>query len=212
MKPGLLILSASLLALGVPVVADAQRRRAAPAAQQSAHDRLFQLFKDSDEASLKRNPLQALFRGDYRYADRLGDLFSDAHYQGEKAAAEHDLAALHTIPRGELSQTDQIAYDVFEYQTKDTLRALQPDLLTLTEALPINHFFGIHTQYPTIASGNGGAPYTTRRSTMRTASSATAISRRTSTRRSASGRRARRRASSTPSSPSATCSSSSTTS
>jgi uncharacterized protein (DUF885 family) len=159
MKPGLLILSASVLALGVPVVADAQPA-AAPAAQQSAHDRLFQLFKDSDEASLKRNPLQALFRGDYRYADRLGDLFSDAHYQGEKAAAEHDLAALHTIPRGELSQTDQIAYDVFEYQTKDTLRALQPDLLTLTEALPVNHFFGIHTQYPTIASGNGGAPYT----------------------------------------------------
>src|SRR6202008_2330309 len=127
------------------VVADAQ---AAPAAsEQSTHDRLFQLFRDSDEASLKRNPLQALFRGDYRYADRLGDLFSDAHYQGEKAAAEHDLAALQAIPRGELSPTDQIAYDVFEYQTKDTLRGLQPDLLALNEALPMNHFFGIHTQY-----------------------------------------------------------------
>src|SRR4051812_40698460 len=164
MKPAGLIISTSLFAFVTPASAAPPvvmaRTAAAPAAQQNAHDRLFQLFKDSDEASLKRNPLQALFRGDYRYADRLGDLFSDAHYQGEKAAAEHDLAALHTIPRGELSQTDQIAYDVFEYQTKDTLRALQPDLLTLTEALPVNHFFGIHTQYPTIASGNGGAPYT----------------------------------------------------
>ena len=45
--------------------------------------------------------------------------------------------------------TDQLAYDVFEYQTKDTLRGLQPDLLTLTEALPMNHFFGLHTEYPT---------------------------------------------------------------
>ncbi|HEX8937173.1 MAG TPA: DUF885 domain-containing protein [Sphingomicrobium sp.] len=157
---GRLILSASVLVLGAPAVADAQPAPAQTAAvQTSAHDRLFQLFKDSDEASLKRNPLQALFRGDYRYADQLGDLFSDAHYQGEKAAAEHDLAALSAIPRGELSPTDQLAYDVFEFQTKDTLRGYQPELLTLTEALPMNHFFGLHTQYPTIASGQGGAPY-----------------------------------------------------
>ena len=157
---GRLILSASLLALMAPAAAEAQP--ATPpvtAAQQAAHDRLFQLFKESDEAYLKRNPLQALFRGDYRYADRLGDLFSDAHYQGEKAAAEHDLSALQAIPRGELNPTDQLAFDVFEFQTKDTLRGLQPDLLTLSEALPMNHFYGLHTEYPTIASGQGGAPY-----------------------------------------------------
>jgi len=158
-RAGRLILSCCLVAV-VPVSV-----RAAPApvtvAQQSAHDQLFALFKASDEASLKRNPLQALFRGDMRYADRLGDQFSDAHYQAEKAAAEHDLAALQAIPRADLSAVDQIAYDAFEYQTKDTLRALQPDLLMLTEALPMNHFFGLHTQYPTIASGQGGAPYKT---------------------------------------------------
>ena len=157
---GRLILSASLLALIAPAVADAQP--ATPpvtALQQTAHDRLFQIFKESDEAYLKRNPLQALYRGDYRYADRLGDLFSNAHYQGEKAAAEHDLSVLQAIPRGELNPTDQLAFDVFEFQTKDTLRGLQRDLLTLSEALPMNHFYGLHTEYPTIASGQGGAPY-----------------------------------------------------
>ncbi|MFL6759980.1 DUF885 domain-containing protein [Sphingomonas sp.] len=154
-----LILSAALVAL-VPAGGSAQP--AGPAAsRQSAHDRLFDLFRQSDEAYLKRNPLQALFRGDYRYADRLGDLFSDAHYQGEKAAAEADLAALHALPRAELGADDQIAYDVFEYQTRDTLRGLQPDLLRLNEALPMNHFYGLHTQYPTISSGQGGAPFQT---------------------------------------------------
>jgi uncharacterized protein (DUF885 family) len=158
---GCLILSASLLALAAPAVADTQPAGPLSATQKSAHDRLFQLFKDSDEASLRRNPLQALVRGDMRYADRIGDLFSDAHYQAEKAAAEQDLAGVHAIPRGDLSASDQIAYDVFEYQTKDNLRALQPDILTLDEALPMNHFFGLHTQYPQLASGQGGAPYTT---------------------------------------------------
>ena len=149
--------SASRLIFGCALLAVA-----APAfAQASAHDRLFQLFKESDEAYLQRNPLQALYRGDYRYADRLGDLYSDAHYQEEKAAAEHDLAALGAIPRAELSTDDQLAYDVFEFETKDSLRALQPDLLTLTEALPMNHFYGLHTEYPTVSSGTGGAPFAT---------------------------------------------------
>jgi uncharacterized protein (DUF885 family) len=163
---GRLILSTSLLALAPGTQLLAQTRpplvysptQARPA-QPSAHDRLFQLFKDSDEASLKRNPLEALSRGDYRYADRIGDLFSDAHFQAEKAAAERDLAALRAIPRGELNPTDQLAYDVFEFETKDGLRLLQPDLLPLAQALPMNHFYGLQTDYPTLASGQGGAPF-----------------------------------------------------
>ena len=51
-----------------------------------------------------------------------GDNISDEYYAGEKAAAEHDLAALHAIPRDQLNATDQLAYDVFDYSTKDTLR------------------------------------------------------------------------------------------
>lgn len=160
MKPAAcLILCTSLIALS-PCPASASQAPA-EATQASAHDRLFQLFKDSDEASLKRNPISALFRGDMRYADHLGDFFSDAHYQGEKAAAEHDLQALHAIPRDQLNTTDQIAYDVFENQTQETLKGLAPDLLEIQEALPMNHFFGIHTEYPTIAGGQGAAPFKT---------------------------------------------------
>ena len=141
----------------------AQPAPAAPAAQavQSEHDKLFNLFKASDEANLKRNPLNALFRGDMRYADRLGDYITDEYLAGERAAAEHDLAALHQIDRSKLDATDQLAYDTFEYQTKDALRGLQPDMLALTVVRPLNHFFGFHTFYPTFASGQGAAPFKT---------------------------------------------------
>jgi len=127
----------------------------------SEHDKLFSLFKASDEAQLQRNPIQGIFRGDMRYADQFGDYITDAYYAGEKAAAEHDLAALHTIDRSKLDETDQLAYDTFEWQTKDTLRGYQPDILALTEVQPINHFFGLHTFYPTFASGQGAAPFKT---------------------------------------------------
>ena len=108
MKPAArLTLFAFLIAVVPATALPAQTPPAAP--QASAHERLFQLFRQSDEASLRRNPLQALYRGELRYADRLGDLFSDAHFQAEKAAAEHDLAALQTIPRDQLNATDRIA-------------------------------------------------------------------------------------------------------
>jgi uncharacterized protein (DUF885 family) len=134
---------------------------AAPSPEKSAHDRLFELFKASDEASLQRNPLNAIFRGDLRYADRLGDSITDQYYAAEKAAAEADLSALRAIPRDQLDATDQIAYDTFEFTTKDSLRGYQPDILNLTKVRPLNHFYGLQTFYPTFASGQGGAPFNT---------------------------------------------------
>lgn len=128
---------------------------------QSEHNKLFALFKASDEASLQRNPVNAIFRGDLRYADRLGDYVTDEYYAAERAAAERDLAALAAIDRSKLGPTDQLAYDTFEFQTRDTLRGYQPDLLSLTKVRPLNHFFGFHTLYPNFASGQGAAPFKT---------------------------------------------------
>jgi uncharacterized protein (DUF885 family) len=132
-----------------------------PAAQAEAGKQLHALFKASDEANLRRNPLSALFRGDYRYADQLGDLLTDAYTQAERRAAQDDLARLAAIDRSALSPTDRIAYDVFKRDQELTLRSLTPEMLALTEVRPIDHFFGFHTFYPDLASGQGAAPFKT---------------------------------------------------
>jgi uncharacterized protein (DUF885 family) len=121
--------------------------------------RLHRLFHDSDEANLRRNPLSAIFRGDLRYADRLGDFFTDEYYNAERTAAEEELAALRAIDRNALDATDRLAYDVFRYQREDDLADLQPDMLALTAVRPINHFSGMHTFYPVFASGRSAAPF-----------------------------------------------------
>ena len=60
---------------------------AAPSsAAQGPHERLLALFAASDEATLERNPVQALVRNDLRYAARFGDYISDAYFAAEKAA------------------------------------------------------------------------------------------------------------------------------
>jgi uncharacterized protein (DUF885 family) len=142
-------------------IANAPTALAPVATAQSEHDKLFALFARSDEASLERNPMSAIYRGDLRFADRLGDNISDAYYAAEKAALETDLAALRTVDRAALSEVDQLAFDVFDYQTRDQLKGFAPDLLALNVVRPMNHFYGLQKDYATFASGQGGAPFNT---------------------------------------------------
>ncbi len=154
------LLAAACLAMpaAVAFAAPAQTRAAT---QNEAGKQLHALFKASDEDSLRRNPVSALFRGDMRYAGQLGEFLTDAYYAGERAAAERDLKQLVAIDRARLSPVDQIAYDVFRRDQEMSLRSLSPELLPLTAVRPIDHFFGFHTFYPDLASGQGAAPFKT---------------------------------------------------
>jgi uncharacterized protein (DUF885 family) len=148
------------VALAAPAILPAQpATRAAPA--EDANAAITRLFHDSDEEQLRLNPVSALFRGDMRYADRLGDFGSDAYYDASRKAAESDLARLRAIDRSKLSPVNQIAYDVFEWQTRDTLKGLEPEYLALTAVRPIDHFAGFHVFYPGLASGKSAAPFKT---------------------------------------------------
>ncbi len=152
-------LFASVTALGVmPSLAMAQT--AVQLAQDEAA-KLKQLFTDSDEDSLRRNPLNAIFRGDMRYVDRLGDSVSDAYFVAERRAVKAELARLAKIDRTKLSATDQIAYDVFKWQQTQGAKTFSPATVKLTAVRPLNHFFGFHSFYPTFASGQSAAPFKT---------------------------------------------------
>ena len=100
MKSTIFLLAAVSLAghLRCAALADADAGRPRPPRpprRKARARRLARLFKESDEANLKRNPVNAIFRGDLRYADRLGDCITDEYYAAERAAGEADLAALH---------------------------------------------------------------------------------------------------------------------
>lgn len=131
------------------------------AKQAEAHDALFALFAESDERSLKLNPISALFRGDMRYADKIGDYMTDEYTEASREDAELNLTQLGEIDRAALSATDQLAYDVFKYNQEETLKGLTPEIVAATEVRPVNHFSGFHTFYPSFASGQSAAPFKT---------------------------------------------------
>ncbi|MBA4748295.1 MAG: DUF885 domain-containing protein [Sphingopyxis sp.] len=147
--------------LAAPAMADHNGTAAHAEAAKAERDKMFALFAADDEANLKRNPISALFRGDLRYADKIGDFGTDAYNDAERAAAQKNLADLGTIDRAKLAPTDQIVYDVFAWNQREALKGLTPEILALTDVRPINHFFGIHTFYPGFASAQGAAPFKT---------------------------------------------------
>jgi uncharacterized protein (DUF885 family) len=158
-RPQFLLLSCA--ALLSPFAAQAQAQAAATETAATESQKLSALFAADDEASLQRNPLSAMFRGDMRYADRFGDFISDAYFANERKAAEANLEALKGIDRDRLNATDKIAYDVFKQNQTDALKGLSKEIMDLTVVRPLNHFSGFHTFYPTFASGQGAAPFKT---------------------------------------------------
>lgn len=153
MRSYLVSTAISLSALATPLAA------AAPATTPAVA--MHKLFTDSDEASLKRQPINALFRGDLRYADQLGDLYSDAATEANYRADKANLAVLAQIDRTKLNAIDCIAYDTFKRNTELDMMGLTPSMRLLRDVRPIDHFFGAQTWYPDVSSGQGAAPFKT---------------------------------------------------
>lgn len=154
--------SSALLLAATPAWADhhVEAETTAQAAQ-SEHDKLFALFDDADARELALNPLNRLFRGDDENARRLGDFLTDSAFLAARTDTQLNLALLAQIDRAKLSPTDQLAYDVFRYTEEQALKGASDRIRALTEVRPLNHFFGLHTFYPSFASGKGVAPFKT---------------------------------------------------
>jgi uncharacterized protein (DUF885 family) len=161
MKKAILLLAVAALAFPAAAAAPARHPARPAVAAATEGQKLAKLFRDSDEAALRRNPIQALFRGDPRYADQFGDYITDRYLAGEKAAAQADLAALARIDRARLSPEDRISYDVFRWQTDLALRGFAPALVKANVERPIDHFGGFQVFVPDLSSGEGAAPFKT---------------------------------------------------
>ena len=154
--------STALLLTAAPTLAQTAPAPAAATAPQSEHDELFALFADADARELTLNPLSRLFRGEEDgKADRLGDLLTDSAFLAARTDIKLNLALLAQIDRAKLSETDALAYDVFQYTQERALEGYSDANRALTEVRPLNHFFGMHTFYPSFASGTGVAPFKT---------------------------------------------------
>ena len=158
LRPALLLAASLFAASPLPVLAQVAP---ATAVAETPATRLRALFNASDEASLARNPIQGIFRGDMRRAGEFGDYISDGYLAAEKKAVEDDLKALKAIDRNALNANNKVSYDVFLWQRTTDLKGYDSAIMAATIVRPIDHFSGFHTFFPELESGEGAAPYKT---------------------------------------------------
>ncbi|MDP3676185.1 MAG: DUF885 domain-containing protein [Novosphingobium sp.] len=122
---------------------------------------LAELFAADASAEKRLSPLSAVARGDTSPPADFALTYTDELLQHRRAALADNQRRLAAIDREGLSADQRISYDVFAFEKKLDAQALSPELASIVAALPMNHFYGLHKDYPDFVSGQGGAPFTT---------------------------------------------------
>jgi uncharacterized protein (DUF885 family) len=122
---------------------------------------LAELFAADAAAEKVLSPLNAVARGESSPPADFALTYTDELLQRRRAALADSERRLAAIDRNRLTADERISYDVFAFEKKLDAQALSPELAETAAALPMNHFYGLHKDYPDFVSGQGGAPFTT---------------------------------------------------
>ncbi len=141
-----------------PIAADPAAKPGA-AVQKSEDQRLMELFAQDSKGELALSPLEAIYRGTPVDTAVLAKTFTADLDRQSAAVTRRSLAALVKINRAKLSPARQISYDVFAGDKRQELEFFQPDVLALTAVRPLNHFGGLHVEFPSIIAAGGSLPY-----------------------------------------------------
>ncbi|MCG2587585.1 DUF885 domain-containing protein [Rhodohalobacter sulfatireducens] len=113
--------------------------------QLTDHEQLRVLFDDYWEYSLQSSPVFATSQGDDRFNDQLAETGLDAMKQSyEKSKGFLD--RLYEISRDELSDQNQVNYDIIENQLEGSLRAYELN----HHLLPLNGWWDYHASFATL--------------------------------------------------------------
>lgn len=113
--------------------------------QLNDHEQLRELFDDYWEYTLQSSPVFATSQGDDRFNGQLAETGLDAMKQSYEKSKEF-LDRLHEISRDELSDQNQVNYNIFENQLEGSIRAYELN----HHLLPLNGWWDYHASFATL--------------------------------------------------------------
>lgn len=123
----------------------------------SASRALKALLERSEAADSALDPLTAVRNGKPVAGPLFVDPLSDLYGSMLRGNKTRDLAELNAIDRAALSPVERIAFDVFDYNVRQTLTLFQSGLFEVQRKAPLNPSFGLHIEFPDFLSGGGAA-------------------------------------------------------
>ena len=116
-----------------------------------------ELFKNYYEEQLQLNPMQATFAGDNRYNDQLPNNISQTYLEDTKNFYTKYKDQLAQYDKSNLSEEEQLSYDILEWEIDMNLEALQFP----TELTPVDQFSSMHLMIGQLAGGTSAQPFKT---------------------------------------------------
>lgn len=137
---------------------------AAAAGQQenlSPHARLHEIFDEYHEAYLRLNPLNAMFEGDYRYNDVLGNDLTPEYRQRSEQLEQETVDKLKGVDYQALDEEDRISYDIFKYDRDIDLEGYVRGYAGMDALMPISQFSSLPNFFALMGSGASAQPFKT---------------------------------------------------
>lgn len=122
---------------------------------------LAQVFSAYRASYLELNPLEAMFEGDYRYNDRLGDYISPSYRERMLALEQEYVGRLRSIDRAALGADDQLSLDIFSYDREMRLENFRDGHARLDTLMPVSQFFSLPTFVAQLGGGTSAQPFAT---------------------------------------------------
>ncbi|MEY4376449.1 MAG: hypothetical protein RJB26_999, partial [Pseudomonadota bacterium] len=109
---------------------------------------------EAASAALEALPRSAPAAGAAAFTDPLGERY----FSSVEANARRDLAGLGSIDRAALSATEQVAFEVLDYNARTTTRRYETGLAEMARWVPLDATGGLQVEFPDYVSG-AGAPF-----------------------------------------------------
>lgn len=121
--------------------------------------RLRALLEAAEAADTALDPIGETRKGGGIDGPVFVDPYGDFYATTLRANKTRELAALRGIDRAALPPVDRIAYDVFDYKTRQTLQLFETNLSEVQRRAPLNPSFGLQVELPDFVSNGGPAPF-----------------------------------------------------
>ncbi|MEE8119013.1 MAG: DUF885 domain-containing protein [Gammaproteobacteria bacterium] len=143
---------------------DDQQDRSASSTQEvssSADEiaKLHILFEDYNEEFLELSPLNATFRGDYRYNDRLENTLTDEYYDKTRRFSSNYLDRINAMNPDLLQGQNLLSYQIFKRDRLQEIEAFENGLTRATNLLPVSQFFSTPNFFASLGSGKSLQPF-----------------------------------------------------
>lgn len=120
-------------------------------------ERFQQMLKNYYEAYIQLNPTTATYRGDNRYNDQLENEISQPYRDQSKKLYTRFQDSLRKFSLKHLSERDQLSYQIFDYQLKNSLE----DLRFSKYLVPISQMRDFRISFSQMGSGSSTHPFKT---------------------------------------------------